>query len=300
MLVTQWTVQPLALAAVAVLAIWYWRSVRRSQHWPARRSLAFLAGLALMVWATCGFPQAYHTSLYWVWTAQALGLWLLVPLVLLAGRPLHLAQARYGDDAVLFRLLRSRVCLALANPLVGPALVPVLSAVLFFGPLAGWTVQVAALGWVVQMLLVAVGAFILLPLVGMDDGSSSLAVGLSLAIGMFELVLDALPGIVLRLRTHLTTSYFDHRALHPWTPHALHDQQVGGAILWCVAELIDLPFLLLVFRRWQRVDAREAATVDAVLDAERIARGGQDDDAHPQRDAPWWLTDPTLRDRYGR
>jgi cytochrome c oxidase assembly factor CtaG len=299
-LATQWSFQPLAAIAVLALAWWYWRAARRVPRWPARRWLGFTAGLALLAWTTCGFPEAYHDALFWVWTAQALTLWLLVPLVLLAGRPLHLTQARYGADAPVLRVLRSRWCRGLANPLVGPALVPILSAVLFFGPLAGWTVQLPVVGWLLQLALVLIGALILLPLVGLDDGASSLAVGLSLAIGMVELVLDAVPGIVLRLRTHLTTGFFDHRAIYPWTPHGLHDQQIAGAILWCVAELIDLPFLLLVFRRWQRADEQEAATVDAVLDAERIARGAMDDEGTPDRDAPWWLTDPTLRDRYGR
>ena len=140
-----------------------------------------------------------------------------------------------------------------------------------------------------------------LPLVGLDDDASSLAVGLSLAIGSFELVLDALPGVILRLHTGLVTDWFDHRARHAWTPDALHDQRVAGAVLWCIAEIIDLPFLVLVFRRWVRADARDAAAADAVLEAERLARhalpGEQD---APDRDAPWWLTDPTMQQRLHR
>ena len=55
-------------------------------------------------------------------------------------------------------------------------------------------------------------------------------------------------------------------------------------MLWCVAELIDLPFLLLVFRRWLRADARDAAQVDAVLEAERaLARGRVDRHRAPGR-----------------
>ncbi len=114
-----------------------------------------------------------------------------------------------------------------------------------------------------------------------------------LAIGSFELVLDAVPGIALRLHRSLSTSYFDARAVHPWTPGALHDQQTAGAILWCVAELLDLPFLVLVFRQWIRADARDAAQVDAVLEAERVARSSSAE----ERDTPWWLTDPSARDR---
>ena len=124
-----------------------------------------------------------------------------------------------------------------------------------------------------------------------------MAVGLALAIGVFELILDAVPGIVLRLNTHVATTYFDVRTHTSWAPDALHDQQIAGALLWTVAEVIDLPFLVLIYRQWLRADERDAARIDTVLDAERIARGG--DDAEPT-DTPWWLTDPTMQDRLHR
>ena len=300
-LVTQWTFQPIAVLAALALAIWYVRVVRSVGPWPVRRSVGFGAGLALLVWSACGFLEVYRRAQFWVWTTQVLVLWLAVPLVLLAGRPLHLAAQRYGPDSPLMRLLRSPVCKVLANPLVGPALVPLLSAVLFFGPLPGWATESAALGWLLQAVLVVIGALILLPLVGLDDASSSLAVGLSLAIGMVELVLDAVPGIVLRLNSHVSTSYFAHASRYPWTLGHLHDQHVAGSIVWIIAEVIDLPFLLLVFRRWIRVDAREAAEVDAILEAERISRGEPAaGEVEAARDVPWWLTDPDMQQRFKR
>lgn len=306
-LATQWSAQPLAIVAALALAAWYLHSVRRlvggGGAWPARRSALFGAGLVLLIWTSCGFPQAYADSLYWVWTAQTLTLFLLVPFVLLGGKPLRLARTHSGRDGAVDRFLRSRIGRLLANPLVGPALVPLLSCVLFFGPLPAWAITMPAFGWALHVALVAVGGLILLPLIGLDDEPGSLAVGLTLAIGSVELVLDAIPGIALRLHSSLVTSYFDHRAVHSWTPGALHDQQIAGAILWCVSEVIDLPFLLIVYRRWLRADARDAAVIDAVLEAERIARSGVDDDtgeAADRTDAPWWLTDPAMRDRMRR
>jgi putative membrane protein len=55
--------------------------------------------------------------------------------------------------------------------------------------------------------------------------------------------------------------------------------------------------MLLVYRRWLRADARDAAAIDAVLDAERIARSA---DTDAPADAPWWLTDPAMQDRLRR
>ncbi len=307
-LLTQWSLQPLALLACALLALWYVRSIRRltraGTRWPLRRSVVFGTGLATVGWTTNGFAQAYASSLYWVWTAQTLVLLLIAPLLLLTGRPLQLARAA-GAERTVERVLTSRPARVLANPLVGPALVPLLSAVLFFGPLPGWAIEVAPAGWLLQLALVAIGALITLPFVGWDEEPSSLAVGLSLAIGSFELVLDAIPGIVLRLHSTVATTYFAHRSARPWSPSALDDQRVAGSILWCVSEVIDLPFLLLVFRRWLRADARDAAQVDAVLEAERFARSALDDESPPRSsegpaDTPWWLSDPTLQRRMRR
>jgi putative membrane protein len=144
------------------------------------------------------------------------------------------------------------------------------------------------------------------PIRALQSTPSSMAVGLALAIGSFELVLDAVPGIALRLHNSLTTNYFDHRLTRSWAQAPIHDQQLAGSILWCVAELLDLPFLILVFRQWMRADARDAATVDAVLEAERISRGVtvpadervQGDE--PDRDVPWWIADEAMRNRLKR
>lgn len=297
---TAWTPQPVAIVLALVLAAGYLRAYRRlSGPWPRGRVALFVLGLVLLVWASCGFPQVYNDSLYWVWTSQTLLLWLVVPIVVLSGHPVQLARASGSGAGRLDRLLRSPPVRVLGNPLVGPALVPVLSFALFFGPLPGWAIGSAPAGWLVQLAVLAVGAIMVIPLVGLDESASSLTVGLSVFIGCFELVLDALPGIILRLSTRPVTSWFDLRAVHSWTPDALRDQRVAGAILWCIAELIDLPFLVIVYRRWLRADARDAAAVDAVLDAERAARTGLDESA-PDRDTPWWLSDPEMQERLRR
>jgi len=311
---TAWAPQPLLIAVAAALLVAYAVGVRRLRRegraWPIGRTVTFLGGVALLLWTGCGVLGAYDGALYWCWTARTLVLWLAVPIVVLAGQPVQLARA-CGSGGV-DRALRSRPARVVANPLVGPALVPALSAALFFGPVPGWAIGTAPVGWVLDVVLLAVGGLMVLPLVGLGDEASSLAVGLSLGLGSFELVLDALPGVVLRLHTTLTTSYFAHRAHYAWSPPAIRDQQVAGAILWCVAEVIDLPFLFLVFRQWLRADARDAARIDAVLEAERSARRGltptgttaaADPDAGQpvvERDAPWWESDPAMQERLRR
>jgi putative membrane protein len=297
---TAWTPQPVAIVLAVLLVAGYAYALRRCDtSVPRWRVGIFGLGVLLLTWTTCGFLAVYADSLYWAWATQTLLLWLVAPILILSGHPVQLARQLPTAGARVDRALGSRAGRLIGNPLVGPALVPVLSFVLFFGPVPDWAARFTGFAWLLQLVLLVVGALMVLPLAGLAEEATSLAVGLSLAIGSFELVLDALPGIVLRLRNGLVTGWFDHRDLHSWTPDALRDQRVAGAILWCIAEIIDLPFLVLVYRRWLRADARDAAEVDAVLEAERAARQAIPD-AEADRDAPWWLTDPAMQQRLRR
>jgi putative membrane protein len=285
---SSWTVQPLAILASAGALGWYLHR-SRGRGWPAARTVWFVLGLALFVMVACGPAGHFGRSVYWVWVSQVLALLLVVPLPLMSGQPIALARGS-GAGERLARWLESPAGRWLSSPLVGPALVPLICVGVLFGPVPGWVAAHAALGWLLQLVLVAVGAVIVFPLVAIDDRASSVAVGIAVGVGFFELLLDAVPGIVLRLSTHPVSTFFTGRLTSAHAPSWLHDQQTGGGVLWCVAELLDLPFLILIFRRWVRADDREAAEIDAALDAEQPVAGA---------DEPWFLSDPRLRSRWG-
>lgn len=289
---TQWTLQPVAVLAVLALAVAYAYGVHRLDGpWSRGRCAVFALGLAMLLWATCGMPAVYAPSLFWVWTTQLLGLWLVVPIALLFGHPIQLAKAVAGSGGLPDRILASRPVRIVSNPFLSPALVPILSFGIFFGPMPGWAIGTPVVGWVLQLALVALGAGMALWLIGLDDDTvTSLAAGMALAVGMFELVADAIPGIVMRLNDNLLSTFFDQRDTFAWTRDALSDQRTGGAVLWFIAELLDLPFLVLAYRRWRRIDAKDAERIDTVLEAERTARGAETDE-------PWWLSDPAMQSR---
>jgi putative membrane protein len=103
----------------------------------------------------------------------------------------------------------------------------------------------------------------------------------------------------------------------PWGPSPLRDQQLGGDLLWCIGEAVDVPFLVLLVVQWVRSDARDAARVDAGLDAMEFDAMERDamerdameldamerDGADPARDGdgaptdtmrPWWENDASV------
>lgn len=318
-LLTEWRPDYLLLAVVAVVAVSYLRTrraaARASLPWARRRDVLFWVGLAAVLWTTNGFPEARSSQLMWMWMVQDLLLLLIVPILLMSAQPLSLVEAVHGPDNRLARLLRTPLLRLVGSPMVSPVLVPVLCVLLIFGGLGALSVSSVTAGGVVQLLLLAAGVLIAIPLVTTDDQRSSLAVGLSLGIGFVELILDAFPGIALRFQTHMTLVHFavDRPA---FSPVPIDDQHIAGGILWVVSEVLDLPFLILAAHRWIKADQRDAARIDAELDAraavaadrptpeglaaEGVPMGGARDHAGPAAPAAqrlWWLDDPNLAER---
>ncbi len=87
-------------------------------------------------------------------------------------------------------------------------------------------------------------------------------------LAFVELLLDAVPGIVLRVSNHVLDGSLVHAVGQPWFPSPLRDQHLAGDLLWFIAEVADVPVLVMLFVRWQRTDRREASSVDALSDEE--------------------------------
>lgn len=292
-----WTLDPWTTAILSLLLAGVLLGARRAPHWSRGRLVPLGAGLALAAVAVDAWPGVYARSLLSVLVAQQLALLLVAPVLLSFGRPAEPLRA--------LGLRLPRVVTAahrrLGHPLVGPILVPVVAALLYFSPLLR-VASTSRLGAdLIHVALLLLGAVVAAPLARDDVGASSLGVGLVLFVGLLELLVDAIPGIVLRLMHGTLGPVLTLAAGRDWGPDAHHDQALAGAILWAVAELVDLPYLLLVFGQWIRADAREARRVDDELDrAARTRRAGSampdpaGTQAEPNRDQPWWEQDASV------
>lgn len=297
--VMSWTWNgPTVALSIVLAALYGWgvgRVRSRGLRWPARRTVAWLAGIVSLLVITVGGLGAHAHTLLWVYTVQVLTLLLATPVLLAYGRPLALAADALPPGAAA-RVLhaRSGTLLRLAsNPAIGPLVVPIVLSVIFFSPVLTVTLEHSWAYYLLQFVLVGIGLVIAIGLVG--DGAerdSSLALAATVAIAFIELLFDAVPGIVLRLRTHLVATAYWTRVHQGHRLSALTDQQHAGAALWFIAEFADLPFLLIVIRRWIRVDQLDAVRIDRELDAVSVDPE-HDTVRESEFTTPWWETDPT-------
>ena len=303
----RWAFDPALVVLAAALVAGYLLAVARVRRgggrWPVARTVSFVVpGAGLTLLAGIWWVGAYARVLFWDFTVQLLLLLLVAPMFLAFGRPLTLASAAGGRPGRIVDGLRAsgpfRVA---AHPAFGPLLVPIVVGTVYFTGLLEAAQRHGAAAQILQVVLVCVGFVVALPLAGDDPGASatSLAIAGGMFFGVLELLLDAAPGIFVRLRHGLLAPHYYLSVHRPWGPSPLHDQHIGGTILWTVAEVVDLPFLVLLVRRWITIDAQEAARVDRELDALALAQPaaarspeGPVSAQEPERTRPWWETDP--------
>lgn len=314
------------LVAVGAYAAGVRARCRDGEGWPLRRSVGFALGLTVVLLSTCSFVGVYARSLLWVYTLQVCLLLLVAPLLIGTGAPIALARvslpvagrarlARWGA-ALPFRALRL--------PGMGPLLLILVTAVLFFSPVLQVSLRNAVAFQAVHLLLLFVGLAMAIPVTDEGVSLSSLAYAAMLGLGLVEFVLDAVPGIVLRLHHGLlAVGYW--QALHrPWGPSPIADQHLAGGVLWFFGEFGDLPYIAAVLVAWVRADTREATKIDRVLDgAQQVGtpegtlhasasvtyaaspdarapvvdagtRTAPPDTDGPQWNRPWWEIDPSV------
>lgn len=281
------TFDPYGTAVIVVLALLVVAGGVRTPGWSRWRLAPLLAGALVGIVAIDAWPGAHARTLYVALISQQLALLLVVPGLIVFSRPAQCLRTLGVPVPHLGPF---------AHPLVGPLVVPVVTAALCFTPLLHLAVVSRTGTQLLGVALLLIGAVTTAPLARSDPGTTSLAVGAALFAGLAELLLDAIPGMVLRLETHVLAPVATLAGRRDGGPSALHDQQHAGAVLWAVAELVDLPFLLVVVRQWIRADSREASAVDADLDREQLERQLRTPvgDPEPVLDQPWWERDASV------
>lgn len=244
-----------AVAAVAYLAAVY-RLHRRGDHWPARRTALWLAGL-VTIYLVCGNGFArYAMVLFSAHMAQHMMLNMYTPILLTLGAPVtlalralpargHLAVIRRG----LVRVLHSRVLAVLSSMPVAVVLFVVSLFGLYFTPLFGvlMSTPVGHVGMQVHFLIT--GYLFFWILIGPDPGprrpppmARFLAI---LPVG----AMHALFAVTVAFADHIFGEPFISQVRPGWSS-VRWDQTLGGGIAGGFAELPMGTVAVLCFLQW--------------------------------------------------
>jgi len=295
---TSWTVDVPVLLIVLVLAGLYLAGVRRvrrgGQPWPGARAVAFLAGgTGALVIATMSFAGVYQRVLFWPRAVQTVLLLLVAPLFLALGRPLSLLIAALpAPGARVAAAVQSRAARVLTFPAVTALVLMIVPFLLYFTPWYAAGLRSDTVRELTYFALMAPGLVFFWTLLRVDPVPKAYPYLVSLWVTGAEVVGDAVLGLAVIADQHLLAGSYYQALARPWGPSLRADQVIGGGALWILGDLVGLPFLAAQLILMIREDEREAAQVDAELDA------GEELAPAAAAGRPWWQSDPRFTGRF--
>ena len=275
---TDWRVEWLFLAtgllAVGLYLTGVVRMRRRGDAWPVMRTVSWVAGWLLFLYATNGVLGIYgRVAFSWHMTLHMLEA-MVVPIFLVLGAPVTLAlrtvrsrrDGTLGPREMLLALIHSRFLAVVGNP--------VFAAVFFFMSLVVfyWTglFQLALQTHTGHLLMTAhfvlTGYLFAWVLVGVDPGPKRWSPALRLVVLFATISFHAFFGVAMISGTTLLGGDFFPTIAIPWVTDPLADQRYGGGVAWAIGELPSLVLALTVALQWFRTDSAESVRQDRRAD----------------------------------
>ncbi|MBF4163426.1 cytochrome c oxidase assembly protein [Nocardioides acrostichi] len=295
---SSWSLEPVWLIVCATLATGYLVAFRTAAHQgrrlPLWRAVSFCAGTSTAWVVVASAVGGYSTSLFWMHMVMHLALIMLVPALLVLGRPLTVlvAATSAGADSGLAHALRGRLTGTLLSPAAG---LVVYTLVVVGTHLTDFLDQVVVHPWLAdgeQALYVVAGVLFLMPLLGDEplrrDPSHLFRLGL-LVVAM---VPDTIVGIVL-LQASAAPFPGMIAARPAWALDGLDDVHVGGALMWAGGDALMMAIAVALVIAIVTSPARRAHMIGPWLEgvrastlSERSAFDSPPDDAASGPHAP--------------
>ena len=275
---TTWDLDILWAFAVGFGAFFYIAGVirmrRRGDRWPIYRTILWLAGLALLLWVTCGSVNAYQDYLFSMHMVGHMLLSMAIPMLLVFGAPVTLASralAKRSDDT---RGGREWILWAVHTPFSRVITHPLFAAAMFIGSLWAfyytdlfrWTLY-DHLGheWMIAHFLIS-GYLFVQSLVGIDPVPYRFPYPFRLLTLIAVMAMHAFFGISIMMSTGLFVAEWFGSMGRTWGDPPLVDQYTGGGVAWSIGEIPTLILAITVAIQWSRSDDRLQRRADRQAD----------------------------------
>ncbi len=276
--VTAWNVD-LLWAVVAGFTVFFylagvWRLRRRGDAWPVYRTVAWIAGMVLLVWVTGGAINVYQDYLFSMHMVGHMLLTMAIPVLLVAGAPVTLAArairkrddgTRGGREWILW-IVHSPIARVLTNPFVAAGLFIGSLWVFYYTDLFRWSLY-DHLGhqWMIAHFLIT-GYLFVQSLIGIDPVPRRLPYPGRLLLLIGIMAMHAFFGIAIMMQSGLMVAEWFGAMGRSWGAAPMEDQYLGGGIAWSVGEIPTLILAIIVAIQWSRSDARETKRRDRHAD----------------------------------
>jgi putative copper resistance protein D len=272
----------LVFAALYVAALV--RLARRGDKWPPGRTLSWMLGCLVLLFATSSGVGRYMPAMFSMHMVVHMCLSMLIPILLVLGAPVTLAlralPAAGRDDPPgmrdwLLAALHSRLSRFLTNPVVATVLFVAGFYGLYLSNLFDSTASSHAGHLAMNLHFLLSGYLFYWVVIGVDPTPRPIPPLAKVAVVFASLPLHAFFGVVLMgTKKVLGADYYRSLGLS-WHTDLLGDQRLGGGIAWAAGEFPLVIVMLALLIQWARSDRRTATRLDRAAerddDAELVA-----------------------------
>lgn len=269
-----------ALVFAALYVAGLVRLRRRGDRWPPGRTVSWLLGCLVLLFATSSGVGRYMPAMFSMHMVVHMCLSMLIPILLVLGAPVTLAlralPAAGRDDPPgmrewLLAALHSRLSRFLTNPVVATVLFVAGFYGLYLSNLFDITASSHAGHLAMNLHFLLSGYLFYWVVIGVDPTPRPIPPLAKVAVVFASLPLHAFFGVVLMgTKKVLAADYYRSLGLS-WHTDLLGDQRLGGGIAWAAGEFPLVIVMLALLIQWARSDRRTAKRLDRAAD--------RDDDA---------------------
>jgi len=260
-LVTEARPDPIALLLLAAALAAYLSGVRRLSRaagedgrWPAGRTVSWVAGLAVIAYATSGGVAAYAPALFSAHAAQYALLGAVGPVLLVFGAPVTLWR-RVRPDA---DPGHGPVGRALSHPVTALALYALPYPALYLTGLFGDAQPSLALRLAAQTVVTITAVLFLAVAVGVDPLPHAIRPQVRAWMLAGAIAVRAWTGLVVLAGPAQAPEWYAALGL-PWAPERAADQRLGAQLGTGVTAAVLAGLLVLLLVRWRAARHRTAA-----------------------------------------
>lgn len=273
-----WAWPPVVTIAVALVGLLWVRATRQvaREHpgnpYPRRRTVSFVAALALLLLALQSGIERYDTTLFSIHMIQHLILLFPVPILMLQAGPvtllLRVASPRWR--ARILSVLQSRVVGVISHPIVGWTLLVAVMWGTHLSILFDAALEDPLIHDMEHMLYLSTALLFWAPIFSMDPIRHRLRGAAALIYLIAQMPQNSFLGVAIMWST---TPLYPHYVTlqRAWGPSPLEDQQLAGAIMWLVGDALFLAAIFAVLASLAKSEERPESRYDQAQTAAAIA-----------------------------
>lgn len=273
-----WQFEPLFLVGgVIAAALYVAGAVRlraRGDHWPPGRTVAFLLGIAAIIWATNSGLAVYSPVSFSIHMGQHMLLSMIAPILLVLGTPITLAlralppapAGRRGPREWIVWGINSPVAKFVTHPIWVLLVFTVGLYGMYYTPLFPW-LMASHLGHVAMQIHFLVAGYLFAYVVlGLDPAPRTLPAWVRLLMLLVAIALHSFFAVPIMMSDVAFAGEWYSQVQPPWITDQLAETRIGGGVAWSIAEIPALILMVVLAVQWARSDEREARRKDRQAD----------------------------------